>query len=508
MDSKLQPKYLYPLTVLVCVLILGSCTGRYFRKVDQAPRLTQMLLFEQPVSEYWTGIVFNGTKIGFSHFHRSPSPNDQNRYDIYSEAYFQFRFLLIDKKVNLKSHDLVAADLSLISFDYTIGLDESQLAVSGQLNGNQLTMTIHSGGETIRQSIPTASPVYPSSAILLYPLVHGLEVGRQYRYDVFDGQTQKIERVEQEITAYEESELFTGPAFKIQTRFRGQTVTTWMDNRGVPQLEMSLGGTVISALERQKDALQYLTQAAFNKEEALLDFSLIKSDSLDHAPETLQSMTVVISGLTDTFGLPDDERQTCHRWGNAMICQISKASIAPGSENKRLSGGENFDHRYLLPSLSVSSEHPDIRRMALEIAAAAQDDQERVQTLIDWMQTHIKREAVDVFTAFDVLKNRRAECQGYAMLFAAFARSLDIPTRVVNGIVYVPRLTGFLYHSWDESLIEGRWVAVDPIFSQVPADATHIKLVEGDALNDLLPLVHIIGKLGVQILSAAPEQTD
>ena len=504
MDSKKQPKYQYTLMVLVCVLILSSCTGRYFRQASQAPSLSKpKLLFEQPALEYWSGIAFNGTKIGFSHFHQTPSPHDKNRFDIYSEAYFRFRFLLIDKKVNLKSHDLVTADLSLIRFDYAIGLDDSQLAVSGQLNGSQLTMTIHSGGETIRQSIPTASPVYPSSAILLYPLVHGLEVGRQYRYDVFDGQTQKIKPVEQEITAYEESDLYTGPAFKVQTRFRGQSVTTWMDHRGVPLLEMSLGGTVISALESQKDALRYLTQAAFNKSETLLDFSLIKSDPLNHAPENLQSMTVVISGLTDTDDLPDDERQACHLKGNAAICQISKFSTLSNVEKTTIPGGLGANRRYLLPTFSISSEHPDIRRIAHEIVSGAQDDQQRLRALIGWMQAHVKREAVDVFTALDVLKSRRAECQGHAMLFAAFARSLDIPTRIVNGIVYVPRLNGFLYHSWNESLIEGRWVAVDPIFNQLPADATHVKIVEGGELSDLMPLVNLIGKLSVKILSAS-----
>ena len=454
------------------------------------------------MSEYWTGIVFNGAKIGFSHFRLSPSADDRTRFDIYSEAYFRFRFLLIDKKVNLQSHDLVAADLSLIRFDYTMDLDDSRLAISGQQNGNRLTVTIRSRGETTRRSIPVASPVYPSSAILLYPLLHGLEVGRHHSYVVYDGQTHKIETVEQDISAYEESDLYEGPAFKIRTRFKGQTVTTWMDSRGMPLLEMSLGGVVISALESQTEAQRYLAQAAFNKDEDLLDFSLIKSDTLGHAPDRLQSMTVSIEGLADSIPLPDDERQVCMRNDKVVICQISKSSTVPNARQKSVLGPLDSNRRYLLPTVAISSKHPDIRRMAQEISATADNDRQRIHKLVDWMQTHIKREAVDVFTALDVLKSRRAECQGHAMLYAAFTRSLDIPTRVVNGIVYVPRFNGFLYHSWNESLIEGRWVAVDPTFSQIPADATHVKFLEGEDLSALLPLVEMIGKLNVRILSA------
>jgi hypothetical protein len=49
--------------------------------------------------------------------------------------------------------------------------------------------------------------------------------------------------------------------------------------------------------------------------------------------------------------------------------------------------------------------------------------------------------------------------------------------------------------------VNGRWVAVDPTFVQLPADATHIKLIEGERPSDLLPLVDLIGKLQVRIIS-------
>jgi transglutaminase-like putative cysteine protease len=104
---------------------------------------------------------------------------------------------------------------------------------------------------------------------------------------------------------------------------------------------------------------------------------------------------------------------------------------------------------------------------------------------------------VDVFTALDVLDGGKAECQGHALLFAAFARTLDIPTRVVNGIVYSPRFQGFLYHTWNESHVDGRWLAIDATFGQIPVDATHIKLVEGHSPSDLAPLTEMIGRIGV-----------
>ena len=101
--------------------------------------------------------------------------------------------------------------------------------------------------------------------------------------------------------------------------------------------------------------------------------------------------------------------------------------------------------------------------------------------------------------ALDVLAGGRAECQGHALLYAAMARTLELPTRVVNGIVYSSALEGFVYHTWNESYLDGQWVALDPILGQLPADATHLKLVEGDTPADLLPLIELIGKIDIRI---------
>jgi transglutaminase-like putative cysteine protease len=113
----------------------------------------------------------------------------------------------------------------------------------------------------------------------------------------------------------------------------------------------------------------------------------------------------------------------------------------------------------------------------------------------------VRTSPADVWTALDVLDTREAECQGHAYLYAALARSLEIPTRVVNGIVYSADFEGFLYHTWAESLVDGHWIAVDPTFGTVPADATHVKLVEGETLAELTPLVDWIGRVNVTVLS-------
>jgi transglutaminase-like putative cysteine protease len=107
-----------------------------------------------------------------------------------------------------------------------------------------------------------------------------------------------------------------------------------------------------------------------------------------------------------------------------------------------------------------------------------------------------------VFSALDVLATGRAECQGHAYLFAALARASGIPTRVANGLVYSVELGGFAYHAWNESLIDGQWVAIDPMFGQAEADATHLRLMYGENLGDLAQLAAWIGSTRIEVLES------
>jgi hypothetical protein len=445
------------------------------------------------------GIVFNGAKTGFTHMAMSPAEDEEDRFDVRSEASLRFRFLMMDKRVILKAYDRVGNDLSLKHFAYDYDLDGNRLKISGRVTEGRLEIDILAEGQTGRRSIPVEEKVYPTSAIGLYPVLHGLEVGRRFKYLVYDGQTQTTATVTQEIVAYEESDLFPGKAFKIKTRLHGHETSTWIDEKGKPQLEMALGGVLISGLEDEGMAKRYLTQAAINKEETLLGFSLIESDISIPDPERATSMEVVLSGIDETFCFPADVLQQCRRQGGEVICRINTRWPEKTDETETVNLAEVKE--YLQPSFSVPSGNKLIHKMAREITTGSRGTNEKVLLVVEWIQENIERKPVDAFTALDVLSRREAECQGHAFLYTAFARAVGVPTRVVNGIVYAKDFNGFLYHTWAESLVNGRWVPVDPTFGQVPADATHIKFVEGESPADLFPLVNMIGRLQARVIA-------
>ena len=103
---------------------------------------------------------------------------------------------------------------------------------------------------------------------------------------------------------------------------------------------------------------------------------------------------------------------------------------------------------------------------------------------------------VSIPSAVEVLRQKAGDCNEHAVLFTALARSLGIPANIQAGIIY--QEGHFFYHAWAQVYL-GAWVAVDPLLNQIPADATHIRLVTGD-LDQQVDIVKIIGRLKVEIL--------
>ena len=490
---------LYLPVMMVCAAVLCGCSGRYFHDAEMPPvPPAQVELAGLPYSEYWTGVILGGNKIGFTRFAISASEEVPGYFEIRCEAVLHFRFLMMDKKISLVSQDLIGADLTLKEFRYEYDFDGNKLTLSGYLRDGKLEVKRLSSGHIAEETMPVEGPLYPGSILYLYPAVHGLTIGRTYRYDIFDSEAQSIETVAQEILAYQQSDLFIGKGFKVKTGYFGQEITTWIDDYGRPLYETALGGVLVSGLESESRAKTYLLESTLNRDESLLEFSLIRTQTPILDPGKVTSLEVLIGGLGSEIVITSDDRQICERRGSQVHCRID---VRIPEESDRLLDVQARTHdEYLVSSYTVPCNNSEIAAKAKEIAKDAATDIERIDAILQWIGKNIEQKPIDVFSALDVLTQRKGECQGHAYLYTAFARALGIPTRVVSGIVYAEALGGFLYHSWAESLVADRWVAIDPITGQLPADATHVKFIQGEDMSCLVPLVGIIGKVELEVL--------
>lgn len=483
-------------------LAAAGCERMYFREVAAPGPPVRYALAAWPSPEIWTGVVFNGEKIGLTHLTIAPADDPAGRFELRSEALLAFQFLGFHKRVTLRARDWVTEELRLERFDYDYDLDGNRMRLKGVVRGGQLVVEREVAGRITRDTWPLVEDVYPTSAIGLYPSWQGLAVGRQYRYVVFDGQRQALVTVSQTIKAYEESDLYEGRAYRVETELGGQRSTLWINDRAEPVLERAWHGLLFSTLETERRAKGYLARASVNKRDVLVEFSRIRANRSLPEPRAVTAMEVVLQALPASLIVPSDAWQVCLRAEDGARCSVRRAD-AEATKGSAAEGGEPSSV-YLDPSPVVDIEDPNVRALAQEIAGEATEPLARIERLVRWIQEHIAQVPADVFSSAEVLRTRKAECQGLTWLYAAVARSLRIPTRVVNGLVYSKDLDGFLYHTWAESHLGAGWLPVDPTFGQVGADATHIKLIEGERPADLLPLADLVGRIQVTILAVEP----
>jgi len=103
---------------------------------------------------------------------------------------------------------------------------------------------------------------------------------------------------------------------------------------------------------------------------------------------------------------------------------------------------------------------------------------------------------VSIPSALEVLRTNVGDCNEHATLATALLRALGIPARIAVGLVYTRGR--FYYHAWSEAYV-GEWISLDSTMNQMPVDATHIKLLDGN-LDRQVDLLGFIGKLDLKVM--------
>ncbi|MGC4047318.1 MAG: transglutaminase-like domain-containing protein [Armatimonas sp.] len=158
--------------------------------------------------------------------------------------------------------------------------------------------------------------------------------------------------------------------------------------------------------------------------------------------------------------------------------------------------------RFLQSTAYIGSDSPEFRALARAILGSEKDAARAAAKLSQFVHESIKPDSSipALRTAHDVNKDRRGVCRDYTTFFTAIARAAGLPTRQCVGLAYVNGL--FVYHAWPEVWVgEDRWVALEPTWGEPFADATHIKLAEGE-LTDIFLVAADMGRYRIKVVSA------
>jgi hypothetical protein len=443
-------------------------------------------------SAQWRGIYYRGEKIGFSVGQTTPR---HDGYEIREDARLLMALLGATTPVRMTSRAVVDRAFALRSFSFSLDPGTGPTEIEGSLVGRRLDLVIRNSAGERRESRELAEPPALSLSLPRALAARGLEPGQTHAVSVFDPATLRNTSMTVEVQAREVVRAAGRPvpAFRVEGRFAGVTMRSWITDVGeVVREESPMGLMIVRETQEQAQALAVpgAVQADMLEASALVP---VRRQRIDD-PLTVARLRVRIDGLT---GLDAAELQGDGQSNEGETIEVIDArDLAAGPAPADLD-------RYLAPELFLESDAPEIRAEAEKAVSGAGTARLRAEALVRHVHEIVeKRPTVSLPSAREVLRTRIGDCNEHTALYVAMARSLDLPARIAVGLVYLRG--AFYYHAWPEVYVaepsgRGLWLPVDPTLNQFPADATHVRLARG-GLDRQAAIVGLIGRAKLDIL--------
>ncbi len=481
------------LTVTVVVFWIGMVALLVHKQMPEqsapAADLAALPPGATPEREEWFGVLQGGQKIGYSHRVVARTPSG---YAFSEDSSFTLAMLGTVQKVQTTMAAETDGAYALVRFRFGLISPAASFAASGTTNGKLLRVRYGPSGTESQLEIPLDEPIHLPSTLRPRLVRSGAPPGTEYTASVFSPLTLKNEPITLVLEGTEKIDGPDGPveAVRVSEKHQGIGARAWLAPDGsVLREEATLGFTLERAASRE---------AALAGIDASTPIDLVVTTRIPlsgriEEPRELESLTLRLKGGAAGRVPNDPPRQRVADGVLRIRREALPSGLAPGLPP---AGAERDPlASFTDPSPFVESDDPAIVSLARNIVGDERDPVAAARKLVAWVHENVEKEpSLTVPSAREVAKARRGDCNEHAVLLTALARAVGIPARVVAGAIYgAPGEGGFYYHAWSELWL-GSWVSADAVFGQMPADATHVKLLEGGPERHMA-LAEVIGQL-------------
>ncbi|MFH1202503.1 MAG: transglutaminase-like domain-containing protein [Candidatus Omnitrophota bacterium] len=481
--------------IMMGLLFKDYIADRFFglRTITYKDILPRQLLLR----DEWMGIYFNGSKIGYSNTYMIVKEKGLiSGYSIQNETIIWLPLLGGIRRVFFKGGSFVDSEGGLVDFDFMLKSDNSVIEVKGlRFNQETLGLEINSSGISQRRFIPM-----PRNSILYNPLVplnilSDISKGKKFVMDFFN----PIALTNEKVFLVVKDKIkfpFEGKdidAFLVSVDYRGLLTDVWLAPDGkVLKQESPLGWTIVS--ESPQEAINNIKIDPKDSLDLLSAYSV--GANLDiPSPGKTRYLKLRIKGLNFSIRDLEDNRQKVIGEKDSQFLVIRRNEI-PREKTVTLPINNKETQEFLQSSDFIQANDKEIIRQARQIVGNKTNALDAALLLNKWVfKTLRKFPTISVPSSIEVLHSKEGDCNEHTYLFVALARSLGIPAKILVGLIF--RDGRFFYHAWPAVFV-GEWLSLDPTFGQDNADATHIRLLEGE-LNQQLNLAGLINKIEIDI---------
>lgn len=438
--------------------------------------------------ESFSGVYFKGERIGY--VKNVMVPDEAGDILVRQQALLNLTIMHQLHPVRLDLTATLTPAYLLKDFSFSFTSPFYRMDARGRGEGRRVTFTLMTGKEKIEDSIVLAEPPILPVNRRAYLLNRNLEPGDKVRIAYFDpfslsGKDTVVEYMGQEKT------LIRGRVSLLHhfvERFAGMRVNSWLDDSGKVVKEESPAGFVFVA-EPEFRATDIVGRGKDLLETVSIPFS---GDPATLTAGRVLRLRLAIPGEGE-FDLQGGRQE----WRNGVVT-IRRETLPSGETEPCPAGRNDLD-----ATAYVQADNPRIvslgKRLTEEIIAPLA----KVRVLAAWVYDNLeKRPVIGIPDAVTTLKTGRGDCNEHAVLFAALARSVGIPTRIAAGVTF--HEGAFFYHAWNEVCLDGNWISLDTTKNQIPADLSHIRFVIGETREQ----IRIGGLLGNLRIEALPEEDE
>ena len=425
-------------------------------------------------SSTWLGIfVTDGPQVGHVHLRRLPEER-QGLPGVRFTMSSRMALNLLGRDTDLElvgtfwrslEQPLAELDLSVESLGQTLKL-------AGEVKDGSLKGTVESGGETLPLDLPMDPEILLQTGFGTASRFPSMDVGDDFRMDSFDPLTMQKATARVRCVALETLDIdgVALEARRLEVTTSGFTSVAWVDEAGeVVRAETPFGLTMQRLSPERASAMA--GPAATGGD--LLGLTAIKPTG-ERPQRGAAELRIRVSGLEDGVEIPVGAFQSWTAGGELRITRNADPEAVRG-------GGGRRDFAPLLAADPfVQSDHPRLVEQATAIVGDVEEPRARARRIHDWVYENLEKVPVmSIPSALEVLESRKGDCNEHTVLFTALARAAGLPTRIAIGVVWSDDLDGFYYHAWPEVWVGDGFERFDPTLDQAPADATHVKFLEG-----------------------------
>lgn len=231
-----------------------------------------------------------------------------------------------------------------------------------------------------------------------------------------------------------------------------------------------LASTASAIDVNNKDSLEKAIQQAMTNADSSLQITYTGSD--------VESIYRNITPISMSIGSNNDDIL-------GVLKSVSTSSSLKTMNGKPISATFNLQIDYFTTKAKKQQADAQLKKVAATIKKNNKTDFARVKAVNEYLvlNTTYGGTTEDRYTAYGLLKNKQAVCQGYATAAYTLLKAMGMDVRYVVGIGY-NRSGGSEEHAWNKVKVDGKWYNLDVTWNDPVPNRAHTVSYQYFLLSD------------------------